>query len=148
MTVERTLSIIKPDGVANDVIGEICSHIEDYALHIVAARMVWLTREKAEAFYAEHKGKDFFDGCMDFMCSGPIMVQVLEGDNAIKTWREIMGPTNPTDAEQSTIRGIFGSELPRNVVHGSDSSESANREIEFFFKSDEIYSQYERGQHG
>ncbi len=141
MTVERTLSIIKPDGVAKNSIGEIYSEIEDHDLRIIATKMIRLTREQAEEFYAEHKGKDFFDGCMDFMCSGPVLIQVLEGENTIALWREIMGPTDPQKAEiwDFSIRATLGTEMPRNVVHGSDSPESAEREIEFFFKPDEIY---------
>lgn len=138
---ERTLAIIKPDGVSENAIGEIYSEIEDHSLQIIAARMIRLTREQAEEFYAEHKGKDFFDGCMDFMCSGPVLVQVLEGEGAIRLWRTIMGPTDPQEADifDFSIRATLGTVMPRNVVHGSDSPESAEREISFFFQPEEIY---------
>lgn len=145
MTVERTLSIIKPDGVAQDFIGEIYTVIEEHSLQIIAAKMLHFSLAEAEEFYAEHKGKVFFDGCINFMCSGPVMVQVLEGENAIEIWREAMGPTNPQEADiwDFSIRASLGTEMPRNVVHGSDSPESAEREIALFFKPNEIYPRKE-----
>ncbi len=140
MAVERTLSIIKPDAVAKNVIGEIYSRFEKAGLEIVAARMTHLTREQAEGFYAVHKERPFFNALVDFMISGPVMVQVLEGDNAIAKNRELMGATNPEEAEKGTIRGDFAETIDANAVHGSDSPETAATEVAFFFKPDEIFS--------
>jgi nucleoside-diphosphate kinase len=143
MAIERTLSIIKPDGVAKNLIGDIYTMFEEAGLQIVASRMVRLTREMAEFFYLEHKGKDFFDSHIDFMCSGPVVVQVLEGKNAIAKNREIMGATNPFDAKYSTIRSKWGEDLPMNVVHGSENWMMALSEIAYFFRRDEIYPRKE-----
>ena len=133
MAEERTLSIIKPDAVAKNVIGEIYSRFEKGGLHIVAARMMHLTREQAEGFYAVHKERPFFADLVEFMMSGPVMVQVLEGENAIARNREIMGATNPKEAAPGTIRADFASSIDENAVHGSDAAETAQNEIAFFF---------------
>lgn len=133
MAEERTLSIIKPDAVAKNVIGEIYSRFEKGGLRIVAARMMHLTREQAEGFYAVHKERPFFADLVEFMMSGPVMVQVLEGENAIARNREIMGATNPKDAAPGTIRADFASSIDENAVHGSDAAETAQNEIAFFF---------------
>lgn len=138
MAVERTLSIIKPDAVARDVIGEIESRFEKGGLRIVAARMMVLTREKAEGFYAEHQGKPFFESLVRYMTSGPVVVQVLEGPDAIARNRKLMGATDPKEAEPGTIRADFAESIDANAVHGSDSSTSAQREITYFFADDEI----------
>jgi nucleoside-diphosphate kinase len=130
---ERTLSIIKPDAVAKNVIGEIYSRFEKGGLRIVAARMMHLTREQAEGFYAVHKERPFFADLVEFMMSGPVMVQVLEGENAIARNREIMGATNPKEAAPGTIRADFASSIDENAVHGSDAAETAQNEIAFFF---------------
>ncbi len=134
MAVERTLSIIKPDAVAKNVIGEIFSRFEKAGLRIVAARMLHLSRKQAEDFYAVHKERPFFGELVEFMTSGPIMVQVLEGENAVTKNREVMGATNPKDAAPGTIRADFAKEVTENAVHGSDGSETAAEEIKFFFK--------------
>ncbi|RDX36417.1 nucleoside-diphosphate kinase [Kangiella sp. HD9-110m-PIT-SAG07] len=138
MAVERTFSIVKPDAVAKNVIGEIYSRFERADLRIVASKMIHLSREKAEGFYAEHKERPFFGALVDFMTSGPVMVQVLEGENAIKANREIMGATNPAEALRGTIRADYAVSVDENAAHGSDSPESAEREIGYFFSSDEI----------
>ncbi|RMH47297.1 MAG: nucleoside-diphosphate kinase [Gammaproteobacteria bacterium] len=138
MAVERTLSIIKPDAVAKNVIGEIYTRFERAGLRIVAAKMLHLTREQAEGFYAEHRERPFFGALVEFMTSGPIMVQVLEGEDAIRRNREIMGATNPKEALAGTIRADYASDIDENAVHGSDSRESAEREIAYFFKDEEI----------
>jgi nucleoside-diphosphate kinase len=138
MAIERTLSIIKPDAVAKNVIGEIYGRFEKAGLRIVAARMMQLTPKQAGAFYAVHKERPFYNELVDFMVSGPIMVQVLEGENAIKRNREVMGATNPKDAAPGTIRADFAETVDENAVHGSDGPETAEQEIAFFFKSDEI----------
>ncbi|MCW9059836.1 MAG: nucleoside-diphosphate kinase [Gammaproteobacteria bacterium] len=138
MAIERTLSIIKPDAVAKNVIGEIYGRFEKAGLRIVAARMMQLTPKQAGAFYAVHKDRPFYNELVDFMISGPIMVQVLEGENAIKRNREVMGATNPKDAAPGTIRADFAETVDENAVHGSDGPETAEQEIAFFFKSDEI----------
>ncbi|MDH3413144.1 MAG: nucleoside-diphosphate kinase [Gammaproteobacteria bacterium] len=137
MAVERTLSIIKPDAVAKNVIGEIYARFEKAGLRLVAARMLHLSRKQAEDFYAVHKERPFFGELVEFMTSGPIMVQVLEGENAIAKNREVMGATNPKDAAPGTIRADFAKEVTENAVHGSDGPETAAQEIKFFFK-DEI----------
>ncbi len=134
MAVERTLSIIKPDAVAKNVIGEIYARFEKAGLRIVAARMLHLSRKQAEDFYAVHKERPFFGELVEFMTSGPIMVQVLEGENAIAKNREVMGATNPKDAAPGTIRADFANEVTENAVHGSDGPETAAEEIKFFFK--------------
>jgi nucleoside-diphosphate kinase len=133
MTIERTLSIIKPDAVARDAIGAICARLEAAGLRIVAARMLRLSREQAASFYTIHQGKPFFDALVDFMVSGPIMAQVLEGEDAIARNRAVMGATNPADAAPGTIRADFASSVTENAVHGSDAPETAASEIAFFF---------------
>lgn len=138
MAVERTLSIIKPDAVAKNVIGEILSRFEKAGLQIVAAKMQHLSREQAEGFYAEHKERPFFNDLVEFMTSGPVVVQVLEGDNAIAQNRDLMGATNPKEAAPGTLRADFAQSIDANAVHGSDSPESAAREIAYFFNQEEI----------
>lgn len=138
MAVERTLSIIKPDAVAKNVIGKIISRFEDAGLEIAAARLMQLSQEQAEGFYAEHKERPFFGALVNFMTSGPVVVQVLEGENAIARNRELMGATNPKEAAPGTIRADFASSIDANAVHGSDSPQSAEREIAYFFDSQEI----------
>jgi nucleoside-diphosphate kinase len=138
MALERTLSIIKPDAVARDIIGEIESRFENGGLEIVAMRMVQLTKEKAEGFYAEHRGKPFFEDLVRYMTSGPVIVQVLEGEDAIAVNRTLMGATDPREAEPGTIRADFAQSIDANAVHGSDSPKSAEREISYFFSDDEI----------
>jgi len=133
MAVERTLSIIKPDAVAKNVIGKIYSRFESNGLKIVAAKMQQLSQEKAEGFYAEHKERPFFGDLVAFMTSGPVVVQVLEGENAIALNRELMGATNPQEAAEGTIRRDFAQSIDANAVHGSDSPASAEREIAYFF---------------
>ena len=138
MSLERTLSIIKPDAVAQDVIGEIITRFEQNGLRVVAAKMLRMSREQAGGFYAEHEGKPFYDGLVSYMTSGPVVVQVLEGDNAIALNRRLMGATNPKDADAGTIRADFAESLDANAVHGSDSPASAEREIGYFFEPGEI----------
>ena len=138
MSVERTLSIIKPDAVAKNVIGKIYSRFESAGLKIVAARMQHLTREEAGGFYGIHEGKPFYEALLDFMTSGPVMIQVLEGEDAINLNRKIMGATNPAEAEPGTIRADFAKSIDANAVHGSDGPETAREEIAFFFSDDEI----------
>ncbi|MFO8024532.1 nucleoside-diphosphate kinase [Thiohalophilus sp.] len=138
MAVERTLSIIKPDAVARNVIGEIYSRFEKAGLKIIAARMLHLSQEQAGEFYAVHKERPFYNELVEFMTSGPVMVQVLEGEQAIAKNREVMGATNPQDAAPGTIRADFARTVDENAVHGSDAPETAKAEIAFFFKDDEI----------
>ena len=138
MTMERTLSIIKPDAVAKNAIGRICARFEAAGLTIVAARMVHLSRERAEAFYAVHRERPFFSELVEFMISGPCMVQVLEGENAIAKNREVMGATNPAEAAPGTIRADFAVEVTENAAHGSDGPDTAKNEIEFFFGPEDI----------
>jgi nucleoside-diphosphate kinase len=138
MAKERTLSIIKPDAVGKNVIGEIYSRFEKAGLSIVAAKMVQLTDESAGGFYAEHKERGFFKDLIAFMTSGPVMVQVLEGEGAVAKNRELMGATNPAEAAAGTIRADFAVSIDANAVHGSDSEQSAAREIAYFFKAEEI----------
>ncbi|MGB2272620.1 MAG: nucleoside-diphosphate kinase [Pseudomonadales bacterium] len=138
MGVERTFSIVKPDAVAKNVIGEIYARFEKAGLNIVASKMLHLSREKAGGFYAEHEGRPFYNDLVDFMTSGPVMVQVLEGENAVALNRELMGATNPQEADAGTIRADFANSIDANAVHGSDSPESAAREIAYFFADDEI----------
>ncbi len=140
MATERTFSIVKPDAVGKNVIGEIYSRFEKNGLSIVASKMLQLSGEQAEGFYAEHKGRPFFPALIEFMTSGPVMVQVLEGENAIAKNRELMGATNPQEAEAGTIRADFAQSIDANAVHGSDSPESAVREIAYFFAASDIYS--------
>ena len=138
MAVERTISIIKPDAVAKNVIGEIYTRFEKAGLKIVAAKMMHLSKEQAEGFYAVHKERPFFNDLVSFMTSGPVMVQVLEGENAIAKNREVMGATNPADAAPGTIRADFAESIDENAVHGSDAPETAAVEIAYFFKPEEI----------
>ena len=138
MAVERTFSIIKPDAVANNVVGAIYSRFEQAGLRIIAARMTHLTRAQAEGFYAVHKERPFFKDLVNFMISGPVIMQVFEGENAIARNREIMGATDPKQAAPGTIRADFASSIDENAVHGSDSPETAKSEIEYFFKTNEI----------
>lgn len=139
MSRERTLSIIKPEAVAKNIIGEIYRRLEAGGLSIIAAKMVHLDRSQAEAFYDIHRQRPFFKDLVKYMMSGPVMVQVLEGENAIARNREIMGATDPKKAALGTIRADFGESIERNVVHGSDGPETAATEIAFFFSSDAIY---------
>ncbi|WP_368913377.1 nucleoside-diphosphate kinase [Mixta calida] len=139
MTVERTFSIVKPNAVAKNVIGAIYNRFEAAGFKIVAAKMLHLTKEQAEGFYAEHKGKPFFDGLVEFMTSGPIVVSVLEGENAVQRHRDLMGATNPANALAGTLRADYADSFTENATHGSDSLESAAREIAFFFGENEIY---------
>ena len=138
MAVERTLSIIKPDAVAKNVLGEIYSRFEKAGLCIVAARMEHLSAQRAGEFYAVHKERPFYNDLVEFMTSGPVMVQVLEGEDAIAKHREVMGATNPADAAPGTIRADFAQTVDENAVHGSDGTETASAEIEFFFGSDGV----------
>ena len=138
MANERTLSIIKPDAVGGNNIGAIYSRFEEAGLKIVAAKMLHLDDEKAGGFYAEHAERPFYNDLVSFMTSGPVVVSVLEGENAIAKHREIMGATNPADAAEGTIRADFASSIDENAVHGSDSAESASREISYFFNEDEV----------
>jgi len=138
MAIERTLSIIKPDATRRNITGKINERLEKAGLRIVAQRRIWLTTAQAEAFYAEHSERAFFGDLCSFMTSGPVVVQVLEGENAIALNREVMGATNPANADEGTIRKDFGESVEANSVHGSDSPESAAREIAFFFNQCEI----------
>jgi len=138
MSVERTLSIIKPDAVAADHIGEICARFEKGGLKIVAAKMLHLTRARAESFYAVHRERPFFNSLIEFMTSGPVLVQVLEGENAIMRNREIMGATDPAQADADTVRADFASSIEENAVHGSDAPATAQAEVAFFFDDAEI----------
>jgi nucleoside-diphosphate kinase len=140
MTSQRTLSIIKPDAVAKNVIGKIYSRFETNGLKVVAARMMHLSKAEAEGFYAVHKGRPFFDDLVRFMTSGPVMVQVLEGEDAIARNRELMGATDPQKAAPGTIRADFAQSIDANAVHGSDGPETAAFEIAYFFPSSEIFS--------
>ncbi len=138
MPRERTLSIIKPDGVEKNLIGEIYRRFEQAGLEIVAARMMHLSRQQAEGFYAVHRERPFYGDLVEYMTSGPVVVQVLEGDNAIAVHREIMGATDPARAEAGTIRADFASSIEENVVHGSDGPDTAAEEIEFFFQDKDL----------
>ena len=140
MAVERTLSIIKPDAVAKNVIGQIYARFEKAGLKIVAARMTWLSRAEAEGFYAVHRERPFFKDLVDFMVSGPVMIQVLEGEGAIAKNRELMGATDPKKADKGTIRADFADSIDANAVHGSDAPETAAVEVAFFFPGLAIYS--------
>ena len=140
MPVERTLSIIKPDAVAKNVIGEIYTRFERAGLKIVAAKMTWLARPDAEGFYAVHRERPFFRGLVEFMTSGPVMIQVLEGDDAIAMNRDLMGATDPKNAAPGTIRADFAHSIDANAVHGSDGPETARTEIAYFFPTLEIHS--------
>ena len=140
MAVERTLSIIKPDAVAKNVIGKIYSRFETNGLKIVAVKMMWLSRTEAEGFYAVHRGRPFFDDLVKFMSSGPVMVQALEGENAIAKNRELMGATDPKRADAGTIRADFAQSIDANAVHGSDGPDTARTEVAYFFPEFEVYS--------
>ncbi|NQY51156.1 MAG: nucleoside-diphosphate kinase [Piscirickettsiaceae bacterium] len=139
MSIERTMSIIKPDAVAKNIIGDICSRFESAGLRIVASRMLHLSREQAEDFYDEHKYRTFFTVLVDFMVSGPVLVQVLEGESAVSKNRDLMGVTNPKQAEAGTIRADFAESVDQNAVHGSDSIKSAAREIAYFFTEEQLH---------
>jgi len=138
MAVERTLSIIKPDATRRNLTGQINARFEEAGLRIVAQRRLHMTRAQAEGFYAVHKERAFFDELCDFMCSGPVVVQVLEGENAITANRDIMGATNPTNADEGTIRKDFGESIEANSAHGSDAPETAASEIAYFFRELDI----------
>jgi nucleoside-diphosphate kinase len=140
MAVERTLSIIKPDAVAKNVIGEIYARFEKAGLRIIAARMTHLSRNDAEGFYAVHKGRPFFNDLVGFMISGPVMIQVLEGENAIQKNRDLMGATDPKKAAKGTIRADFAQSIDANAVHGSDAPETAANEIAYFFPQSQVYA--------
>jgi nucleoside-diphosphate kinase len=136
MAIEQTFSIIKPDAVAKNVIGEIVSRFENNGLQVVASKMLQLSKEQAEGFYAVHKERPFYNDLVSFMISGPVVVQVLEGENAISKNRELMGATNPADADPGTIRADFATTVDENAVHGSDAPETAAEEIKYFFGED------------
>ena len=140
MAIERTLSIIKPDAVAKNVIGQIYARFEAAGLKVVAAKMVHLSRGEAEQFYAVHKERPFFKDLVEFMISGPVMIQVLEGENAVLKHRELLGATNPKEAAPGTIRADFAESIDANAAHGSDSVENANTEIAYFFAATEVFS--------
>lgn len=140
MAVERTLSIIKPDAVAKNVIGQIYSRFEKSGLKVIAAKMVWLSQREAGEFYAVHKERPFFKDLVAFMISGPVMVQVLEGENAIAKNRELMGATDPKKADPGTIRADFADSIDANAVHGSDAAETALQEVAFFFPALSVYA--------
>jgi len=140
MAVERTLSIIKPDAVARNVVGEIYSRFEKAGLKVIAAKMARLSRSDAEGFYAVHKGRPFFNDLVEFMISGPVMIQVLEGENAIQKNRDLMGATDPKKAAAGTIRADFAQSIDANAVHGSDAVETAKQEVAYFFPEHQVYS--------
>jgi len=140
MALERTISIIKPDAVAKNVIGQIYSRFEGAGLKVVAAKMKQLSRQEAEGFYAVHRERPFFNALVEFMVSGPVMIQVLEGENAVAKNRELMGATNPKDAAAGTIRADFADSIDANAVHGSDSLENAAIEIAYFFPQTDVYA--------
>ena len=140
MALERTLSLIKPDAVAKNVIGQIYSRFEQAGLKVVAAKMKQLSRKEAEGFYAVHRERPFFNALVEFMISGPVMIQALEGENAIARNRELMGATNPKDAAPGTIRADFADSIDANAVHGSDAAETAKVEIAYFFAETEVSS--------
>ena len=138
MAVTRTFSIIKPDATRRNLTGAVTKMLEDAGLRVVASKRIQMTKEQAEGFYAVHKERPFFGELVDFMISGPVVVQVLEGEDAVKTNRDVMGATNPADADEGTIRKSFAESIEANSVHGSDSDENAKIEIDFFFDEDEI----------
>jgi nucleoside-diphosphate kinase len=140
MAVERTLSIIKPDAVAKNVVGQILARFEKAGLKVIAAKMIHLSRNEAEGFYAVHKGRPFFNDLVEFMISGPVMIQVLEGDSAIQKNRDLMGATDPKKAEKGTIRADFAQSIDANAVHGSDAPGTAKDEIAYFFPQSRVYS--------
>jgi len=135
---ERTLSIIKPDGVSKNLIGEVIKRIEDLGLQVLAMKMIYMTKEQAKGFYKVHEGKPFYESVTDFMSSGPCVVMALEGEDAIKRYRDLMGATNYKEAEEGTIRREFATDIEKNVVHGSDSQETADFEMKYFFNELEI----------
>ncbi len=137
--MQTTLSIIKPDAISKNIIGKVIERFEDAGLKIVASKMVKLDKERASGFYAEHEGKPFFEKLVNYMISGPVIVQVIFGENAILRNRELMGNTDPTKADPGTIRADFADSIDANAVHGSDSEDSAKREISYFFNDDEIF---------
>ncbi|MEL0017046.1 MAG: nucleoside-diphosphate kinase [Gammaproteobacteria bacterium] len=139
MTIERTLSIIKPDATSKNIIGKIIDRFEDNGLKVVAGKLIHMDQAKAAGFYAEHEGKPFFPNLVEYMTSAPVFVQVLEGDNAVLKNRELMGATNPSEADPGTIRADFAETIDANAVHGSDSTDSAKREISYFFDDSEIF---------
>ncbi len=138
MSIERTLSIIKPDGVQKNLVGEVCKRFEDAGLRIVAAKMKHLNLREAQSFYEVHRERPFYGDLVSYMTSGPVVIQVLEGEDAIDRNREIMGATNPKEAEPGTIRADFADSIEENIVHGSDAADTAAREISFFFSETEI----------
>ena len=138
MAVERTFSIIKPDATRRNLTGKINARFEDNGLRIVAQKRIWMSRAQAEAFYGVHKARPFFNDLCTFMTSGPVVIQVLEGDNAVQRNRDVMGATNPANADEGTIRKVYAESIEANSVHGSDSDENAKIEIDFFFSPDEI----------
>ena len=140
MAIERTFSIVKPDAVSKNLIGAIYSRFESAGLKVVASKMLHMSSEQAAGFYAEHQGKPFYDNLVSFMTSGPVMVQVLEGENAVQRYRDLMGLTNPEQALAGTLRACFGESIDRNAVHGADSFASAQREIAYFFSENELCS--------
>ena len=139
--MERTLSIVKPNAVKQNMTGKIIAHFEDAGLRVVALRRLWLTKNEALRFYEVHKERAFYDELCEFMCSGPIVAQVLEGPDAVKRNRDLMGATNPANAEEGTIRKLYGESVQANSVHGSDSPENAAQEIRFFFSDTEVISE-------
>ena len=139
MTIQRTLSIIKPDATSKNIIGKIIDRFEENGLKVVAGKLIHMDETKAAGFYAEHKGRPFFDNLVQYMTSAPVFVQVLEGDNAVLKNRELMGATNPSEADSGTIRADFAETIDANAVHGSDSTDSAAREITYFFDDSEIF---------
>ena len=139
MTTQKTLSIIKPDATSKNIIGKIIDRFEESGLKIIAGKLIHMDKEKAAGFYTEHDGKPFFPNLVEYMTSAPVFVQVLEGDNAVSKNRELMGATNPNDADPGTIRADFAETIEANAVHGSDSAESATREIAYFFDDNEIF---------
>ena len=139
MTIQRTLSIIKPDATSKNIIGKIIDRFEENGLKVIAGKLIHMDQAKAAGFYAEHEGRPFFPNLVDYMTSAPVFVQVLEGDNAVLKNRELMGATNPSEAEPGTIRADFAETIDANAVHGSDSTDSAAREISYFFDDNEIF---------
>ena len=137
--MERTLSIVKPDGVQNHLIGEVIKRFEDQGLKVIALKMIWMNKNEAEGFYSVHRGKSFFESLTTFMSSGPSVVMVLEGEGAILKTRELMGATDPKQAKEGTLRRQFATNIEKNVVHGSDASETAAFEIKYFFNSLEMF---------
>ena len=139
MTIQRTLSIIKPDATSKNIIGKIIDRFEENGLKVIAGKLIHMDQAKAAGFYAEHEGRPFFPNLVEYMTSAPVFVQVLEGDNAVLKNRELMGATNPSEADPGTIRADFAETIDANAVHGSDSTDSAAREISYFFDDNEIF---------